>query len=274
MSNRPDESGISSRSVESKPAKRVRHDAFLVVSGYLVGIAGFYTNFFPTFLVATAVLVDLLGIAWLFALGRSARLSQAEKVRFSPARTLLSAGACIVLMFAVTWMAFRPPGLEQRPSAEACVYDVKPGFSVPINKEGSITQEFLASADRIHAVSVIIGIDSEIADPNQPHPVNLLVRSYAEGVNETIHVDDIINNKSTRFNFREPIHIKDKNSAFSMQVINKSQEPIGIYIKVPDAVDTIRTRSEGVFIVGHRNQEDGYRFPDHALTGCVAGRAS
>ena len=157
------------------------------------------------------------------------------------------------------------------PAEAACVYDVKPGISVPIINEGSITQKFLASAVRIDTISVIIGIDKTIADPRRPHPVDLRVQSDEEHVDQVLSADDINDNKPTWFDFPEPLQIKNRNALISMRIINKSQDPVGIYIKRPDDADTGHPQGGGVFIVGHFHREKPYLNPDYVLTACVKG---
>lgn len=256
------------------PKPERARDVFILIGGYLVGIAGLYTNYFPTLLVTTAVLVDLFGTVWLLF------VFYAWKTRRQPRLTLkvgksvsLSTIACLILMATLTWMAFRPPGLHRQPSTEACVYDVHAGVSVPVIKGGSITQKFYASADRINAISVIIGIDSRIGNPGDRHPITLRVQSDQEHVDQTLAADNIVNNGFTRFNFPEPLLIKNRNALFVMRIVNESPSPIGIYIKIPDQSDTIHSADDGIYVVGHLGQEPGYIKPDFALSGCVAGRA-
>jgi hypothetical protein len=253
-----------------KPAR----DIFIAITSYLVAVAGFYTNFFPTLLVATAVLADVLGTGWLILVLYAWMNRREPRVTLKVGPSVsLSAVVCLILMSAITWVAVRPPGVQRQPLAESCVYDVHAGISVPIIKGGSITQNFYASANRLNAISVIIGIDSRISNPKDDHPVTLRVQSDEEHVDENLTADDIVDNGFTRFNFPEPLQIKNSKALFTMRITNESQSPIGIYIKIPDEADTIRSPGDGIFVIGHLGQKAGYKKPDFALSGCVAGRA-
>lgn len=248
---------------------------FVTVGGFAVGIAAFYGNLFPSSLVLTAFLVNLLGVIWLGSMASWSKRRWPQLTHKDKFYASLSVLIALILMITATGMAFRPPGGHGNNLAleEACVYNVQAkNTTVPIVSGGSITQDFAASASRINAISVIIGLDSTIADPNRRHPVALHVKSREEHVDQTLRADDIVNNGFARFNFPEPLQIKNRNSLFSMQIINKSLEPIGVNIKIPDKADTINPPSKGVFIIGHRQQEEGYEKPDYALSGCVAAR--
>jgi len=262
--------------VASTPFVKGVGGVFVTLGGLAVGIAGIYGNLFPSSLVLTAFLVDMLGVIWLISMVLSwSRRGQPRLTRRDRLYASMSVLTALALMITATWMAFRPPeGRGDSVAQEgACVYDVHAkDTTVPIVTGGSITQDFAASASRINAISVIIGLDSTIANPNHLHPVALRVRSREERVDQTLRADDIVNNGFVRFNFPEPLQIKNQNTSFSMQIINKSPEPVGVNIKIPDKSDTINPPSQGVFIVGHRGQEDGYEKPDYALSGCVEGR--
>lgn len=249
---------------------------YLAVGGFVVGIVGVFGSLFASPLTLAAVIVNLLGVIWLGTLGYFwLRRGRPRLTRKNKAHVSLSVLVALVLMVTATGVTFFSSEIfgEEPGQEEACVYDVKTkDTTVPIVSGGSITQGFTASASRIHAISVIIGLDAAIANLDRRHPVALRVTSPEERVDQTLEADDITNNGFTRFNLPEPLSIKNQNSVFTMQIINKSSEPIGVNIKIPDESDFFDSPREGVFILGHLGQEDPYRKPDYALSGCVAGR--
>lgn len=247
--------------------------SFAIVSGYVVGVAGFYTNFFATLLQATAALVDVLGVIFLVWLvvrwwpRRTAARARRGPTMVAAALTAL----CLLLMGSATYAAVHPPGAAPTSLAETCLYDVSAGTSIPLVPDGRVKAEIPLRASDIFAVSVVIGLDPTTADRGAAHPVDLRVSTGSAGSSKLLHQPDIRDNHFTRFNFPTPIHPAGRATTLTVEIINKSAEPIGVYVKVPDDGDVVPAPLTGVVVRGHAGQEASYRRTDWALTGCVAG---
>jgi hypothetical protein len=238
-----------------------------VLSGYLFGVIGFYTNFFETLLQATAVLLDVLVVLLAGALWarRSAVL------RTSRPRVVLSAVAVLALVGLANVYGFAPPKLVHVPGSESCVYSVlsTDGTAIPIGPGGSATQEFQPRSDELNSVSVIIGIDEHTATLNRPHPISLRIWSEDLQFNRTLRRPDIVNNAFSRFDLSEPVRLRKPNGQLHMQVVNDSSEPIGVYVKQPGATEIANGIGDGVVIRGQVDSTAEHRVKGFALSGCV-----
>jgi hypothetical protein len=240
--------------------------SFAVVSGYVVGVAGFYTNFFGTLLQATAGLIDLFGtifLVWLAVHSRRRPPPIAKRL----ALTLTS--ICLVLMGGITYAAVNPPQAPALTAGESCLYDVSAGTSIPLEPDGLIKQQIPVRADYVFAVSLIIGLDRSTAHPSLPHPVDVRITD-ADGSAVLIHQLDIRDNRLTRFNLPRALAPAGR-TTLAIEVINKSTEQVGVYVKVPDDGDIVPAGLSGMTIRGHAGQEAPYRRPDWTLSGCIAG---
>jgi hypothetical protein len=244
----------------------------IAVTGYLFGVAGFYTNFLGSILAATALLVDLTGlvfIAWILAAIVRARSFRRTRI----ARSLIVAGSvCTILMILMTLVAFNPPSAA-RQSGEACGYDVgssmPDAISIPLNPGGSISEEVRVPDGRIVAVSPIVGLDQKIASLSNPHPLKLILRSPDGSVDVRLQIPDIVNNRYSRFNLPHPIDAGNAD-VFMVKIVNESTDPVGVYVKKPDQSDYTDGPIAGIFVDGQRSQPGPYRRSGFALSGCVA----
>jgi hypothetical protein len=261
--------GSTEENPQPAPARnRTAGFSFAVVSGYVVGVAGFYTNFFGTLLQATAGLIDVLGtifLIWLAVRYRRRRPPVARRM----ALTLTGVG--LLLMGGITYAAVFPPGTPAPGSDETCVYDVSAGASIPLRPSGLIKQKLPVRAKRVFAVSLIIGLDRSTANPSSPHPVDVRITNAANGSTMLLHQPDIRDNRLTRFNFPRVLSPGSETTTLTVEVINKSNEQIGVYVKAPDDGDIVPAGLSGVTIRGHAGQEAPYRRTDWTLAGCIAG---
>jgi hypothetical protein len=241
--------------------------SFAVVSGYVVGVAGFYTNFFGTLLQATAGLIDLFGAIFLVWLAVHSR-RQPPPIAKRLALTLT--GICVLLMGGISYAAVNPPQAPGLTPGENCLYDVSAGTSIPLQPDGLIKQQIPVRADHVFAVSLIIGLDRTTAHPSVPHPVDVRITNAADGSTALLHQPDIRDNRLTRFNFTRALSPEDR-TTLVIEVINKSNEQVGVYVKVPDDGDIVPAGLSGMTIRGHAGQEAPYRRPDWTLSGCIAG---
>ena len=79
--------------------------------------------------------------------------------------------------------------------------------SYPIEPGGSVTQAFEPEAETVTAVVVIAGLDDEIADLDDPHPLTMHLWSEDHGVDETVPLPDLVNNGGTRFDLSHPVEV-------------------------------------------------------------------
>jgi hypothetical protein len=249
------------------PSWRQSSVPFVAVTGYLIGVLSLYTSYFTSIWKVTAVLIDMLTLVALVSLGTSLFRDRGRLDR------RVTAGAIVVVLaLLATLVAFHPPNLRHpEESGETCVYNVRAGVSVPIVKNGSIAQEFFADAHSVSSVSVIVGLDSALADPSKKHPVELTMKSATIQLDQRLELGDVVNNAFTRFNLPEPRDIGDSDPPITIEVFNRSEETIGIYVKEPDRSDHINTQMRGALITGHLHQEPTYSFDNHMLSGCVTG---
>ncbi|WP_328465442.1 hypothetical protein OHA21_43600 [Actinoplanes sp. NBC_00393] len=125
----------------SPPRTRAARFSFAIVSGYVVGVAGFYTNFFDTLLQATAGLVDVLGMIFLVWLAVNHWHRNTPPSRRIPNPIALSlAAVCLFVMGGLTVAAAHPPGRPPLGTNETCSYDVSAGFPIPLRPEGLIKE--------------------------------------------------------------------------------------------------------------------------------------
>lgn len=204
-------------------------------TGYIFGAWSFYTNFFDTVLQATAALVDTTVVVILVAV--VARPMRDAVLAANRRRVVSGVMLGLLLVAGVNYIGLRPPGVLPAPKDETCIYDVhsKNGVPIPLKKGRSLTQQLRPLADKINSISPIIGRDETTARTDRPHPIKLVVRTK----NRTLVAakrSDIVNNTFSRFEFREPIKVKEK-EVLVITVINESEDPLGFYVKQPDLTD-------------------------------------
>ena len=246
-----------------------RSTAVAVLSGYLFGVLGFYTNFFESILQATAILADvvtLLTAAGLLITGRVAHSWREGGRRRLVAGTVVVATSIAI----INYFGLRPPNLARVSTGESCVYDVTAidGRPVPLGPGGSITQQFQAGAEEINSISVIIGFDGRTADPEKAHPVRLQFRSADGRINVTMDRPDIVDNAFSRFDLPRPVKVGTHENLF-IRIVNASDEPIGVYTKRPGQNDIVKAPGAGVTIIGQVNATAEYEQAGYVLSGCV-----
>jgi hypothetical protein len=222
-----------------------------------------YTNFLSRVLQVTALLVDALAISILATrvFGREFKRSSRRSVALG---TLIG-----VLIVGINVAAFvRPPTPAAEVLYEACVYDVAAGESIPIRPGGKMIGTFKTrAAESLNSASVIIGIDASMANPDATHPIDLHLRTE-DGDILTYERKDIVNNDFSRFELDPPLEA-DAGEVIQLTIINRSDDPIGIYVKQPGPGDQADGVGDGVVAVGKIDAEAGFTMRGFALSGCV-----
>jgi hypothetical protein len=248
--------------------------SFGTVAGLLLGAIGLYAGLFSGVLVVTAAVADALAatlLCWIL-LPHVSGLRRMWKPPI-PDRLATAAvtAAAVGLAGSLTYVAARPPDVPPTLSAEICLYDVAAsgGVPIPLVADGTIKGSFSLTDAQLNAISLVIGLDQRTADKETPHPVRLHLTGG--GFDGELPAQDIVDNGLTRFNLPKPLEIK-RTEQFTMTIINASSEQVGVYVKVLDKIDAAVGLGDGLVIKGHAGQEATYQDPDHALSGCAAGR--
>lgn len=274
---RPSNEGVTDKSSAAEGPTRNRAvriltsapgAALATLTGYIFGAWSFYTNFFDTVLQATAALVDTTVVVILIVVV-AARPMRDAVLAANRRRVVSGVMLGLLLVAGVNYIGLRPPGVLPAPKDETCIYDVhsKNGVPIPLEKGGSLTQQLRPLADKINSISPIIGLDETTARTDRPHPIKVVVRTK----NRTLVAakrEDIVNNTFSRFEFREPIKVKEK-EILVITVTNESEDPLGFYVKQPDLTDLAAGAVGAVFVEGHVDNEAAYQKADHVMSGCI-----
>jgi hypothetical protein len=247
---------------------------FTLISGFLLGLVGLYTNFFSTWVQVSAVAFDLLTgaaiVTIIYTWRTGGNLKPLLDFKARPGWKVILVWAAALLLIGANIVGFFPPRVEKQPSTECYAYNVlsQDGVSVPIQKGGGIQQVFKPTVDYINSVSVIIGLDPRLANIHTKHPVKLVFRSTDLKIQETLRREDIVNNSFSRFDFRRPLKVEN-NQVFEMQIYNESEEPIGIYVKKPGAMELAPGVGRGVVVVGQVDNQAEHEMTGYVLSGAV-----
>jgi hypothetical protein len=258
----------SSNKNPGRPRSRSEQDAwsyFLGLTGYLIGILGLYVDFVATLMRISVVVIDILILG---AIVSHARRQAGRKLTWL-VKLIYASSVAFLLIINTLAFGFPPPSPTPG-GGETCVYDVSTGassHSIPIGPGGSVRGQLQLGEMDINSISVIVGLDRSTANPDIRHPIELNVDIDGDPI-PPLQQGDIVDNEFTRFDLPAPIRV-GSDELVGIEVINRSSEPIGVYVKQPGPGDRARGFEDGIYVTGHVGREAGYLQPGYALSGCI-----
>ncbi len=120
--------------------------------------------------------------------------------------------------------------------------------------EGVVMQPFVATAPRINAAAVIIGIDPARADPRQPHRIRLEIvelgrapGSSLRAAEATVTVEN--NNTDITAVFPTPVDVQ-VGQLYVLRMTNLSSDVIGVYVNKRNGPEQLVPYAQDVCISG------------------------